>query len=422
MQRQLLKMLTVSVLLIAVTNLPLLAQFEDEEDEYLQETSEDVCIPDTLLTAYDSVATKELTQDIRLLYNFGYEYYKNKTYKDALPYLWTVFIKDNDKYARSSIRKIAEIYFNQQMVDSTLLACYRGLERFPDIVRLHHYAGLLQNKVGKFRCAMPHYEKLIEKDSTNISYLKTLAFLYFKDGNERALTLQKRVVELAPDNAEEKDLLAEYSDHMLGKGASLKLREENYKNNPDNLEYAWEYGDAAVEAGEYEKAIEPLLKVVREKPTTKAYMRLALAYENLNRRKSAIEGYKEILKLTPKSADVMLMVAENYKFENNFSSSKFWINKTLNVKPNYGKAYILWGELIEATVSYCQKKRGSEKYEDKLVYEKAYGIYAKAKRDPAYRAMAKNKQNYLIPLMPTDEDRFMHKNAKIKSSCYKWLK
>ena len=125
------------------------AQFEDEDDFLLGEKSEVSCIPENMTTVYDSFATKELEQDIRILYSFGTEYYKNKSYKEALPYLWKVFLKGNDKYACNSVRKMADIYFYQGIVDSTLIVCYRGLERFPDEISLHHYAGSLQNKLGK---------------------------------------------------------------------------------------------------------------------------------------------------------------------------------------------------------------------------------------------------------------------------------
>ncbi|MCD4691494.1 MAG: hypothetical protein K8R79_01160, partial [Calditrichales bacterium] len=123
-----------------------IAQEEDEFDEEMETVEEGDCIPESLQTVYDIRALKD-SSNIRMIYNFGYEYYKNKSYDEALPYLWTVFIKGEEKYARGSIRRIADIYFNQGKVDSTLLACYRGLERYPEVITLHHFAGILQNKL-----------------------------------------------------------------------------------------------------------------------------------------------------------------------------------------------------------------------------------------------------------------------------------
>ena len=95
----------------------------------------------------------------------------------------------------------------------------------------------------------------------------------------------------------------------------------------------------------------------------------------------------------------------------------------MKAKPGYGQAYITMGEIYEAAVSYClQQKGGDMKIEDKLVYELAYKEYEKAKNDPGFRAKAKTKQNNVQPLIPTTEDRFMNKDAKIKSDCYtSWI-
>lgn len=399
----------------------LYAQYDDEFEEQQQE--EVKCIPENLTTGWDSLANKPLDQDLRLLYNFGYEYYKNKSYNDAMPYLWKVFLHDKGKYAKASIRKIAEIYFSRGQVDSTLIACYRGLELFPDMVRLHHYAGLLQNKLGRYNCAIPHFEQLVAKEAKNINYLKTLAFLYFKNNDERAITYQEKVVNLQPDNAEEANTLATYVSSLKGEGADLQYRKEAWEKDPENVDLAYKYAETAVQSGEYKAALEPLNKVIAKKPAPKVYKLRAEVYEDLNQHAKAIGDYKAILKTEAENANIMLRIAVNYRNMNQFSKARYWINKALKAKPKYGLAYITLGETYEAAVSYCQEKRGGKsKYEDKLVYLKAYNIYKSAEQDPVYRAKAKRKRANVKPFIPTQEDKFMHKNDTIKSACYDWLK
>ncbi len=410
----------VFVALFAFSNV--YAQYDDEFEEG-QQQEEVKCIPQNLKTGWDSLASKPLDQDIRLLYNFGYEYYKNKSYSEAMPYLWKVFLHDKDRYAKASIRKIAEIYFSRGQVDSTLIACYRGLELFPDMVRLHHYAGLLQNKLGRYKCAIPHFEKLVAKDSTNINYLKTLAFLYFKNNDERAITYQEKVVALDPNNSEASNTLATYVSGLIGEGADLKYRKEAWQKDPDNADLAYKYAETAVQSGEYKAALEPLAKAISKKPAPKVYKLRAEVYENLNEYSKAISDYKAILKSEARNANIMLRISVNYRNMNSFSKARYWINKALKTKPKYGLAYITLGETYEAAVSYCQEKRGGKsKYEDKLVYLKAYNIYKSAEQDPVYRAKAKRKRENVKPFIPTQEDKFMHKHDKIKSACYDWLK
>ncbi len=404
----------------------LMAVFAFAQDELLLqegETDEAPCVPKNLLTPWDSLANQPLNQDIRLLFNFGYEYYKNQSYKEALPYLWKVYLHDSTKYAKAAIRRIADIYYLQGNVDSTLIVCYRGLKRFPGMVRLHYYAGALQNRLGRFRCAIPHFEALVKKDSTNIDYLKTLAFLYFKNDDERAIKVQEKVVKLQPDNIEENNRLAQFVAYFYGEGADLQYRRDTWKKQPDNLALALKYAQVAVKSGSYKEAIEPISKVIEKKPSKSSYLIRAEAYENLNENFKAIQDYMAILKLDPKDVDVMLRISVNYRLENEFAKSKYWINRALKTKPGYGLAYITLGELYEAAVPYCQEKlkRKKTEFEDKLVYQKAYEAYKKASKDPAFRSRALKKQEIIKAFIPNQEDLFMHKHDKIKSPCYEWI-
>ncbi len=397
--------------------------FAQYEDELLgEEEQEDViCIPENMETSWDSLKNRETDQDIALLYNFGSEYFKNKSYKEALPYLWEVYLKDSDRYARNALRRIAEIYFNQSMVDSTLLICYRGLKRFPNQILLHYYAGLLQNRLGKSKCAIPHYEALVEKDSTNLNYTKTLAFLYFKDENEKCIKVQEIVVKLNPDDPEESNTLAQYMSHFYGQDAVLDIRKKNFEDNPTNIDYAQSYAQVAASAGKFQEALVPLNVILNNKPSTKFYLLRAEVYENLNQNNNAIDDYKSILKKETKNYNVMLRISVNYRNSNNFSSAKYWVRQALSAKPGYGLAYITMGEIYEAAVIYCQNQRGGKgTFEDKLVYDLAKKEYEKAKNDPAFRSTANKKRDAVKPFIPSKEDYFMHKNDKIKSACYKF--
>lgn len=415
--------LSLFVILFLAFSANVFAQFDEFADEEFVEEEVD-CIPDTLTTAYDKLSKEGLTQPIPLIFNFGFEYYKNKSYKEAMPYLWKVFIFDSSKYARNAIRYISRMYFDQGMVDSTLLACYRGLEKFPNILTLHYYAGILQQKTGKPSCAIPHYEAQIAQDSTNIANLKTLAFLYFSEENEACIELQQKVVEMSPDDPEAVTTLAQYTEHFYGGGAGYEFFKTAYQGDPSNLDYAQSFGRAAAMAGHYREAIEPFTKIINENPSKNAYEQRADVYKNLQQYAKAIDDYKKIIELDPDNAEIMIEIANNYKFLNQFSNARYWVNKALQAKRNFGLAYITMGEIYEAAVSYCQKQRGGEdEYEDKLVYELAYKEYEKAQRDPAYISKAKSKQNYVEPLMPNKEDKFMHQTAKISDeSCYSWIK
>lgn len=408
--------------LMALSANSLFAQFEDEFD--IEE--EVVCKPETLTTVYDGLDFTGTTFDnIRQWYSFGSEYYKNKNYKSALPYLWKVFLNDSTKYARNAARKIADSYFQLQQADSTLLICYRGLEIFPDHVILHYFAGFIQDNLGKVDCAVPHYEALVADNPEKAEYLEKLAFLYYKQEDEKAIEMQTKLVELDPTNSKYANDLALYSEYFYGAGGGLEAFKQAWENDPGNIEFAFKYGKAAYNAGEYKAALVPLQAVIEKNPDhVEAHQLIAMADESLENYDGAIVEYKKILQVEPNNAKIMCAIASDYRSLNQFSNARYWVNKALQAKPGFGLAYMIMAEVYEAAVTYCQNKSDRKrKYDDGLVYEMAKEEYEKAMRDPNYKADARRRINNLKPYLPTEEEKFMNQNRKnLKESCYtSWI-
>ncbi len=423
-EKKLIIILCVFLWILFSANL-IFAQFED--DEFEEEQTEATCIPETLLTTYDNKDYGDISlSDIRQWYSFGSEYYKNKNYTSAIPYLWKVFINDSTKYARNAIRKLADSYFNLQQADSTFIACYRGLEKYPDHVILHYYAGFLQDNLGNAECAIPHYEALAADNPEREEYLEKLAFLYYKKRNEKAIEVQTQLSNLAPTSSKYANDLALYSEFFYGAGGGLEAFKKAWKNDPENMDFAFKYGKAAYEAGEYRAALMPLNKVIDKNPKNiKAHEIIALCDESLEQYSHAIAEYKKIVEVEPDNAEIMCSIANDYKFLNQFQNGKYWVNKALKAKPGFGLAYIVMAEIYESAVTYCQNKdQRKRKYDDGLVYEKAMNEYRKALNDPNYKSDARRRLNNLKPYLPTDEEKFMNQNRKtLKEKCYNsWIK
>lgn len=387
-----------------------------EEEEESQE--EVVCIPEDLSVPSDKYVLKDDVElQVKQAYSFAREYHKNKNYKDAIPLFWKVYINDSSKYANSAVGLLAECYFYEKKLDTTLIVCYNGLERFPDNQKIHYWAGYIQNQLGKSACAVPHYEALVEANPKNVSYLSTLAFLYFKIKNEKAIEIQKKAVELAPNDPKQKDALANYLT-FFGE-SPIKLYEDIWKKDNTNFDAGRNFAKYAIEEGQSQKAIDPLTKIIAAQATTEDYKLRAIAYENLSRYSNAIADLNAWLKMEPDNADVMLSIAVNYMSLNKFSTSNNWIGKALRTKPGYGKAYITRGELYEFMVSACQGDK--VKLEDKIVYEEATKVYWQARSDLAYKSQAGTKINNLKPFVRTKEEIFMDPNVSIANSCYSFL-
>ncbi len=419
-----------SVLLILTFTGLSFAQLEDDDelfDDDDGETTEVICVPETLGSNYDHFKDSEISPiDIRQNYSFGSEYFKNKSYTSALPYLWKVFLNDTAKRGRNAIRKIADSYFNMQMADSTLIASYRGLAIFPDQTRLHYYAGYIQENLGKLTCAIPHYEALVDSDPTNTQYLEKIAFLYFKNKDIRALDIVDRLLEIEPNNPKYLEMKSIYIEVLIGDGEELLAAlKEAYEKTPDNVNNAIKYAEEAENQGKYSEALTPLSHIVDklDPKHAKAYTIRARCYEALERYSSSINDYKKVVDLEPQNADVMCATANVYRNKDEFSKGRYWVNKALGAKPGYGLAYITMGEIYESAVTFCQKGRG-RKYDDGLIYEKAYAQYGKALRDPQYKGTAKSRRNGLRPFLLTKEEKFMNNSrTNLKIPCYtSWIK
>jgi tetratricopeptide (TPR) repeat protein len=424
--KNLLNLIVLNFLFVILLNTTtLFAQFED--DEFDLEKEEVVCAPESVLTTYDgSDFTGVSFDNVRQWYSFGSEYYKNKNYKSALPYLWKVFLNDSTKYARNAVRKMADSYFQLQQADSTLLVCYRGLEIFPDHVILHYFAGFIQDNLGRVECAIPHYEALVADNPEKTEYLEKLAFLYYKMDNEKAIEFQNKLVELEPTNSKYANDLALYGEYFYGAGGGLDAFKKAWENDPENIDFAFKYGKAAYNAGEYKAALTPLFAVISKKQDHKeAHELIAMCDESLEKYSEAIAEYKKILEIEPDNANIMCAIANDYRNLDKFSNAKYWVNRALRAKPGFGLAHMIMAEVYESAVPFCQNKNNRKrKYDDGLVYEMAKNEYAKALKDPNYKADARRRMNNLKPYLPTEEETFMNQNRKnLKDSCYaSWIK
>lgn len=390
--------------------------------EETEKSSEEVnCIPEDLSVIFDKYSEIEnAVSEVPKWYSFGSEYHKNKNYSAAIPILWKVFANDGGKRGNLAIGKIAESYFYENKIDSTLIACYKGLEKFPndDNQKLHYYAGLLQKELGRSACAIPHYDALVEKNPENLAYLTTLAFLLYKENDNRSIEIQKKVVELSPDDSQAQEALAQY---MAASGESPRLAwKDAWEKDNTNYNAGMSYVRYAIEEGYYQDAIGPLSIIISSDPSNKdAYKYRATAYESLGQNNSAISDLESWLNLDPENADIMLSIAVNYSANKKFTTANNWINKAIRKKPGYGKPYIVRGELYEAMVSECTGDKTS--LEDKIVYEEAIEVYKMAKKDPIFISVANNKLNNLQNYIRLKEEIFMDPDVKIKNPCYEFL-
>ncbi len=397
------------------------AQLEDLQPLGTQETQ---CQPEALNTIYDQFKSDSLgEQQLGIWYSLAREEFKYNNYSRAIPYYWKVIVNDQTGKFKVVYTKLAECYYNLNQPDSVLVVCYRGLEKYPDQVRLHYYAGLIHDIKNNSQCAIPHYEALVKDNPKEKSYWAKLAYLYYKASDCQAIDAQKKVVELDPKDVEASRLLAEIMK-FCGEDPLEALKGTHLKD-PTIVDNAMNYGRAAYNAGLYSDAINPFTNVVKKEPKNLVALEyLGRCYEALNQHGKALAYYKEILQLDARNVNVVCLTASVYGRLNEFTTARRYVQNAQKVDPGNGLPYMIMAEIYENAVQYCTDKRAETqlKYDDKLVYSYAQDELRKAAKDPNYAGEATRRIKQFDSLIPSTEDKFMNKNRNTTNDpCYSWI-
>ncbi|MCK5077977.1 MAG: tetratricopeptide repeat protein [Calditrichia bacterium] len=435
--KRVLKILLIFVMTLAMST-QLFAQDEDlMDDEDMGVAAEDVkCQPDSLITPWDvKYANDEsLKAQFGTNLSFGKDYYNKKNYDKASGYLWkSLFATSEARYQNWIVKKLIQCYYQRGIklkgeqavayLDSALIMSYRGLEIKND-EHYHYWGASIQKLLQRYACAIPHYEKLVESQPENKGYWQTLAQMYARTKDEKAISAQQKVIDLDPNDQEARNFM-EQLVKVLG-GEIIEVYEGAYKSDPNNPDNCWKYGNALIEVGDFTKAIPVFKQYLKVKPGgVEAYAKIGEAYYGDLKFKSAISNYKTYLNKNPKDAQATVKLGDIYREQQSFQTAVSYAYKALRFKPGYGEAYLLIGKSYYESVSYCSGNREKPGiiYDDKLAYERAYNILAKALKDPDTSSRAQSLRRALKASLPTKGDKFLNENrTKIRDKCYSWIK
>lgn len=428
-----------AILLTLAMSAQVFAQDEDLLDEEgIEVMSDEVkCQPDSLITPWDVKYAEDQSLKINFGTNlsFGKDYYNKQNYDKAAEYLWkSLFATSEAKYQNWIIKKLIQCYYQRGVklkgeqavayLDSALIMSYRGLE-VEDDQHYHYWIASIQKLLQRYACAIPHYEALVEAQPENKDYWQTLAEMYARTKNEKAIAAQQQVVKLDPNNAESKARLEQFI-MALGGGNVIDLYRQNYEQDPNNPEYCWKYGVELNKLGEFNEAISVFQQYLKVNPDGyEAYAKIGDAYYGELNFNSAISNYKAYLAKNSQDAPVTVKLGNIYREKQVYPTSVNYAYKALRIKPGFGEAYLLIANSYSDAVSYCSAKREKPgiSYDDKLVYQKAYDILASALKDPESSGRAESLRRALKGSIPSTQDKFLHENrTKIRDNCYSWIK
>ncbi len=374
-------------------------------------------IQDSLQQIYD--------RKLNIKYSTGYEYYKNKMYRNCIKPLWEVVEIDTALKFKNTFAYLSDAYIQLNNADSAQIALEMGVKAFPENAYLHRNLGYIYSTRGLVQEAINEYEKAVALEDIKSNDWKQLANLYLRNNQEeKAIQAYEKVVSLDPQDQDAQKTLSQLYKSTGNAEAAINRMEEVKKLDPQNTENLFNLGREYYNTDNFEKAIVNFNALLQLKPNDiSAYSYLGASYKNSGNFNEALTAYKKALDLQPDNKKLLTDVASCYRELQSFATARNYANKALKLDPNYGLAYIVRGEIYESAVESCMESRGKEapEFDDKLVFELAYKEYQKAANDLQFKDIATSKMRYVEDFIPKKEDRFFHKNTEAKLSCYKWI-
>lgn len=246
---------------------------------------------------------------------------------------------------------------------------------------------------------------------------------------QKALAFVEEVESERGDDEEVKKIISSVRDDIFGMNpqARIKYLQKQLEANPDSAEVMLSLFDAYVQQGNISKASELAPRVMKTNPPAETVREIAEMRLEDGRPKDALQAYE---KAVNEGADIKAKDYFNrgdaYKQMDNFSKARQQYRKAIEMKPDYGRAYVAIGDLYTRAVSQCSGSQLGRN--DKAVYWAAVDKYRQAMDvDSSISSVAESKIQSYRDVFPTQEDIFYREDwtkgeqFTIDYGCYSWI-
>lgn len=357
--------------------------------------------------------------------SFGYERWKNGDYAAALEHLHIVRNFDI-KHEQNIYRILADCYFKMQNPDSSLWAYEEGVKFFPQDDYLHSSLAILLRNKGNLPEAVKQQEAAVQIKPKEISYLQILKDLYIRAADyQKAIETLQQLKELAPDDAAISNELTELVRSHRDPEEYIAVLQAEVNKNPGDSGRLLQLANALFEQGRNQEAGERYEQYTKMHPEDAAgWKGLACCRDNLSQYEAAISAHRKAVDLDPGDLSAMITIGQDYLTLKNWINARTWAKKALALNGDYGPAWLLMGDIYSKAADAGAGE--TPKFNDKLVFAIAYGLYERAANssDPQARSQGARAMQTLkgSELVPTKEDRFMNQGRKRPSGkAYEWI-
>ena len=387
-------------------------------------------------------------------YSLYYEYYRNNSFSEALPYLrWILtcapgYPNDSDR----NYRRAVEVYegigmeaddpdMKRTYLDSALYIYDTAVTKLEDAgVEVDPFewtfekGRFIQEHAAQFeelqQNVAPIYRQAFNMDPSRIQpyYINYIVNdLVSKDQKTEAIDFMEQAEEAYPGNQEIKDMLDSWRGRLFTSPEErIEFLEGQLAEDPDNLELIHDLFDLYSDEEMRDKVYEMGERMMELDPTARTYRQIAKMRLDDGDTEAAIDLYNQSLEL-PGGQDAAREVHYNigiaHQQEGRLSRARTEFRAALRADPNYGPALISIGELYMAAVSGCD----TFEREDRAVYWLAADYFDRAARvDDNVAAAARSHLSSIRSLFPNAEDKFFKNwnkgdNYEVNYGCYTWI-
>lgn len=359
--------------------------------------------------------------------SFATEYYKNKSYEDALYNYHKLFDYEcvDETMAPNVYVYMGNSYRELDNLDSALIYYDEGLSIIPENKYLWESKIFTLEMVGDDDAILQAKVDMFGIFPDDLELGEEIAEDYVAAGMyEEAKAMAEGLQLKDPENRNLANIIREAV--VATGGDVIAILKERYDENPEDIPNAQEYGIELLAMGETDSAIDVLEGVLKLKPEmTNIVRQLVQAYRELGQTKDVISMLKKLNTANPEDIRIYFDMTEAYIEDGQLKTAMSWANKAIGMDRNNGQAYANRASVYEAVGGSCTS--ATPDFDDKLVFMMAYEDYNTAKSKGYHRAT--KKIDFLKEArIPQSGDWFFNRDeyvksgkAKPKKDCYEWL-
>lgn len=390
----------------------------------LPPVEEEIALPEVADTG-PQLSKAERDSIIRYRRSFAYERWKNHNYEIALEH-FNIILKHDIEHEHNIYRMLADCYNSSELRDSALYAFEAGVKYFPDDDYLRSGLAIMYRNERRYDDAVIQQTEAVKLQPENEGYLRDLADLQETVYEwDKAIETYRKLLALLPDDAEISSRLIGLIREHLDPDEYLNAMREAVEKFPDDPARRFDYGVALMDQGKDMAALHEFEAYTGLRPDDpEGWRNISRLKENFGDYSAAISALNKVIELAPNSHGDMVAIGNDYLSMNSWTKARAWAYKALKVQDGYGPAWLLLGDVFYRAADAASGE--TPKYDDKLVFVIALGLFEKAERsgDPQAAGDGKRLANTIKSgsLVPSKEEWFFKKGVNApQGSAYKWI-